>query len=61
MPGNAVTKLIFLIKRIYLKSKKVKLHHAFFFLNARNLGWSDDAKRRKKGDGHRGIDFCLLR
>ena len=32
-----------------------------FFENARNFGQSDNAKWRKQGDGHRGIDFCLLR
>ena len=41
-----ITMLIFQIKRII--SSKTSL---LFFLNAKNLGRSDDVKRRKKEDG----------
>ena len=52
----AATMLIFQIKRInHCKWKMVQLRlyffFFFFFLNAKNLGRSDDAKRRKKEDG----------
>ena len=55
MPGNVVIMLIFQLKEL-IKVKKVKLCR-FFFLsfppffcdNAKKLGRSDDAKRRKKG------------
>ena len=48
----AVTMLIFQIKRIVLLSDKrfnhVVTFFSFSFENAKNLGRSDDAKRRKK-------------
>ena len=50
----AATMLIFQIKRInYCKWKMVqlRLYFFFFFINAKNLGLSDDAKRRKNEDG----------
>ena len=46
----AVTMLIFQIKRVISSEKW--LNYVFtFFENAKNLGRSDDAKRRKKEDG----------
>ena len=47
----AVTMLIFQIKRIISSEKWFNYVATFFFQNAKNLGWSDDAKRRKKEDG----------
>ena len=45
----AVTILIFQIKRIISREKWFNFVVTFFFFeNAKNLGWSDDAKRRKK-------------
>ena len=46
--------LIFQIKRIISSEKwfnYVVTSSSFFFENAKNLGRSDDAKRRKKEDG----------
>ena len=57
MPGNVVIMLIFQLKEL-IKVKKVKpcrffflsFSPAFFFCdNAKKVGRSDDAKRRKKG------------
>ena len=48
----AVTMLIFQIKRIISSEKWLNyVVTVFFFENAKNLGRSDDAKRRKKRDG----------
>ena len=48
----AVTMLIFQIKRIISIEKWLNYVVTFFFCkNAKNLGRSDDAKRRKKKDG----------
>ena len=44
----AVTMLIFQIKRIISREKWFNYVVTFFFENAKNLGRSDDAKRRKK-------------
>ena len=44
----AVTMLIFQIKRIISSEKWFNYVVTFFFENAKNLGRSDDAKRRKK-------------
>ena len=45
----AVTMLIFADEKNYFKWKMVQLRrYYFFFENAKNLGRSDDAKRRKK-------------
>ena len=46
----AVTMLIFQIKRIISSEKWFNYVVPFFFFleNAKNLGWSEDAKRRKK-------------
>ena len=43
----AVTMLIFQIKRIISSEKWFNYVVTFFFENAKNLGWSDDNKRRK--------------
>ena len=53
----AVTTLIFHIKRIISSEKwlnYVVTFFSFFFENAKNLGRSDDAKRRK----NRGWSYC---
>ena len=48
----AATMLIFQIKRIISSEKWFNYVFTVFFLeNAKNLGRSDDAKRRKKEDG----------
>ena len=49
----AVTMLIFQIKRIISSEKCCNYIVTFFsFENAKNLGWSDDGKwRKKKEDG----------
>ena len=65
MRGNVVIMLIFQLKEL-IKVKKVKLCR-FFFLsfppffcdNAKKLGRSDDAKRRKKGECPRNIVIWL--
>ena len=44
----AVTMLIFQIKRIISREKWFNYVVTFFFENAKNLGRSDDAKRRRK-------------
>ena len=44
--------LIFQIKRIISSEKSFNYRVTFFFVNAKNLDRSDDAKRRKKEDGH---------
>ena len=44
----AVTMLIFQIKRIISSEKWFNYVVTLFFENAKNLGRSDDAKRRKK-------------
>ena len=44
----AVTMLIFQIKRIISSEKWFNYVVTFFFENAKNLGRSDDAKRRRK-------------
>ena len=43
--------LIFQIKRIISSEKWFNYVVTLFFENAKNLGRSDDAKRRKKEDG----------
>ena len=48
---SAATMLIFQIKRIISSEKWFNYHVPFFLVNAKNLGRSDDAKRRKKEDG----------
>ena len=45
---DAITKLIFEIKRITSSEKWCKYVVTFFFENAKNLGRSYDGKRRKK-------------
>ena len=47
----AVTMLIFQIRRIISNEKWFNYIVTLFFENAKNLGRSDDAKRRKKEDG----------
>ena len=54
----AVTKLIFQIKRIFSSEKWCNYVVTFLFLNARNLGRSDDSKRRKKEDGLTLLLLC---
>ena len=49
----AVTMLIFQIKRIISSEKWFNYVVTFFFGNSKNVGRSDDAKRRKRGDGLR--------
>ena len=44
----AVTMLIFQIKRIISSEKWCNYVVTFFFENAKNLGQSDDGKRREK-------------
>ena len=46
MPGNAVTMLIFFKLREIVKVKKGLTTSFLFFENAKNLGRSDEAKRR---------------
>ena len=53
----AVTMLIFQIKRIISSEKWCNYVVAFFFENAKNLGQSDDGKRREK----RGWPWSKLR
>ena len=57
----AVTMLIFQIKRIISSEKWFNYVVTFFFENAKNLGRSDDAKRRKKEDGLSSNHNCLAR
>ena len=53
--------LIFQIKRIISREKWFNYVVTFFFENAKNLGRSDDAKRRKKrGWPYWGKENCLL-
>ena len=47
----AVTTLIFQMKIIFSSENWFNLVITFFFENAKNLGQSDDAKRRRKRDG----------
>ena len=54
----AVTKLVFQIKRIFQVKNGVTTSSLFLFLNARNLGRSDDSKRRKKEDGLTLLLLC---
>ena len=48
---DAITKLIFEIKRITSSEKWCKYVVTFFFENAKNVGRSYDGKRRKKKRG----------
>ena len=45
---SVVTMLIFQVKRISSSEKWCNYFVPFFFENAKNLGRSDDGKRRKK-------------
>ena len=56
----AVTMLIFQIKRIISSEKWFNYVVTFFFENAKNLGRSDDGKRRKKR-GWPNLDLCLTK
>ena len=56
----AVTMLIFLIERIISSEKWFNYVAPFFFENAKNLGQSDDAKRRKKEDGLKDEKILFL-
>ena len=57
MPGNVVIMLIFEIRElIKVKKGQLCLFFFLFFDNAKKLGRSDDAKRRKK----RGWPFNIV-
>ena len=56
----AVTMLIFQIERIISSEKWFNYVVTFFFENAKNLGQSDDAKRRKKEDGLKDEKILFL-
>ena len=47
----------FRLKKLF-QVKMVLLSRYFFFLNAKNLGWSDNAKGEKKEDGL--IQFLIV-
>ena len=52
--------LIFQIKRIISSEKWFNYFATFFFLNAKNLGWLDYAKQRKKKGWPKKMKYFVI-